>query len=224
MKNHFEKHIQDAMSKHEFPVSDSVWASIQQNRSKKPLIYYISRVSAACLLLIIGFFTFSTYHFYNTDINTIVIEQKQIGPIDFNFQQPELKQVFAKIPTEPIIKHKVKPIHNTIIESQIDSDIPEQEVIVLTIKRNKTNTQRIYKAPIYIQPRQNTHVDSEVLLTQIEEKLNINNKKALESYLTDIKKLASKNSINNKIQTAQNWLNKTASDFRITNKKNKDND
>lgn len=225
MKNQFEKHIHDAMSNHEVPVSDSVWASIQQKQSKKPFIYYIGRVSAACLLLFTGFFTFYTYDFSREDLNTIVVEQKKVSPIDYKVQQPDLKKVLAEVPVEPIYETNDIYKQTTAPKEKQNITIPQKEVIVLTIKprqRKKRNT--LYNITPQFRPQSRTQVDSEILLTQIEEKLSKKNKKAFESYLADIKKLASKNSINDKIQTAQNWIAKTASDIGITNQKRKNND
>lgn len=221
MKNQFEKHIQNAMSNHELPVSDSVWKSIQQKQSKKPIIYYISRVSVACLVLFFGFFTYTNFFQTRNNINQINIKQKQISFIELQHTNINLEESFAAVP-----KERIQTIRSTSTTKQnsienLDVDITqeeEEEVIVLRIKTNRKNKQHI---PLRAKPQIRTHVDTEILLTQIEEKLSRKDKKAFDSYLADIKKLASKNSINNKIQTAQNWINKTASDIGITNKKQK---
>ena len=215
------------MNNHELPVSDSVWTSIQQKQAKKPFIYYVSRVSAACLLLFLGYFTFSHYSYVHEDFDAIVIDEKQISPIEFNHNHPELTQAFAELPKTPVVESITKPTENKIEKTDTKSVLPqerEEEVIVLTIKKRPFKRQHKQYIASNVEPQPKTHVDSEVLLAQIEEKLNIKEKKELESYLTDIKKLASKNSINNKIQTAQNWITKTASDFGIKNKKHKNND
>lgn len=228
MKNQFEKHIQDAMKSHELPVSDSVWASIQQKQSKKPLIYYVSRVSAACLLLFLGFFTFSTFSPDRQEFNTIVIEEKGIPNLELELGEPQpLQQVYAALP--PLeMQDKAPKVHKSVYQPESNNqtiELQEREVIVLNIKTRKKGKRTKRDQSLRVAPaKPRTHVDSEILVAQIEERLSIENKKELKSYLTDIKKLASKNSINNKIQTAQNWIVKTASDFGINNKKHKNND
>jgi len=213
MKNQFEKHIQQAMNHHELPVSDSVWASIQQKQSKKPLIYYIGRISAACLLLFLGQFTYTHVIKTRLVLDTIVVEQKLIKHLELD-HTVELKKVFASIPeiAKPEIQKQELPIIPVL-------NRPNKEVIVLNVKTKHSKRKKLYNRIPQVSPLQKTHVDSEMLLVQIENKLSIKNKKAFESYLTDIKKLASKNSINNKIQTAQAWIAKTATDIGIANKK-----
>ena len=224
MKNQFEKHIQKAMSNHELPVSDSVWQSIQKKQSKKPLIYYISRASAACLILFLGFFTYSNFFQTRENIDQINIEQKQISSIELNHSTMRLEESFAVVSKKPVEKNSYKPTIQKHTQKELDLNIPEREVIVLKIKTNRRKRQNNQHIPLRTKPQIKTHVDTEILLAQLEEKLSKKDKKAFDSYIADIKKLASKNSINNKIQTAQNWIHKTASDIGITNKKNKNND
>jgi len=223
MKNQFEKHIQDAMQGHELPVSNSVWTSIQKKQSKKrPIILFVSRISVACIILLVGLFTFNMFNQEREPMEAIVISHKKVSLFSINQDlDKDLQQVYAAIPEEEIIKPSLNVKRKVLPEQPGHIYIPQQEVIVLNIKARKNNK---YQTRIISNPAPTTQVDAEVLLTQIEENLSKQNKKELKSYLTDIKRLASKNSINNKIQTAQNWITKTASDFGLKPKKNKNND
>lgn len=224
MKDQFEKNIQQAMDKHALPVSDSVWASIQKKQSKKPLFFYISRVSAACLILFLGLFSYNMFNTAQPDINTIVVDTKPINTLDINHSN-NLKQILADLPIEKITEEPHAPIKKVETLSTQELELPEKEVIVLNIKPKKRKLKGKPSTDRYA-PRQKTRVESKVLLAHIEEKLEIKHEKELESYLTDIKKLASKNSINNKIQTAQNWIAKQKQHpiFEKLTKKRKNND
>lgn len=215
MKNQFEKNIQKAMHNHELPVSNSVWASVQNTSSKKSLIFYISRISVACLLLLLGLNTYNNNYKSRTSLDSIIVENKTINRLHINHTN-ELKKSYAKI--LPLESKAYKANNKKLITKQ-EISITQKEVIVLNIKTKKKRQTRIN-----LKTRQKTQVNSEILLTQIENKLQIQDKKNLEYYLTDIKKLASKHTINNKIQTAQNWIVKQHPILETLTKKRKNND
>lgn len=226
MKTPFEQTISEKMKDHEVHVSPQVWKNIKPKSSKAGLLLFSKRIAIACVIFLFG--SVIGYQINNQETPVYVeIDKKplrslQINEFDVNeliFGQMELP-TYKKISTKNERKSdKLELQIHFVPEITEPESESEPEIIVLNIKPRKRNWVR-RKLVRKASSKQQIQIDSENLLVEVEKKIKINSKKEFNTYLTDIRKLASKEHINNSLASVETWINNKSKKV-FNNKKRK---
>jgi len=222
MKTPFEQTISEKMKDHEVHVSPQVWKNIKPKSSKAGLLLFSKRIAIACVIFLFG--SVIGYQINNQETPVYVeIDKKPLRSLQINeFDENELIFGQIELPTD-----KKKSIKSEVNSEKLESQnhfVPEiaesePEIIVLNIKSRKRNRVR-RKLVRKASSKQKIQIDSENLLVEVEKKIKINSKKEFNTYLTDIRKLASKEHINNSLASVETWINNKSKKV-FNNKKRK---
>lgn len=222
MKTPFEQTISEKMKDHEVHVSPQVWKNIKPKSSKAGLFLFSKRIAIACVIFLFG--SVIGYQINNQETPVYVeIDKKPLRSLQINeFDENELIFGQMELPT-----YKKKSIKKEVNSEKLELQnhfVPEitesePEIIVLNIKPRKRNPVR-RKLVRKTSSKQKIQIDSENLLVEVEKKIKKNSKKEFNTYLTDIRKLASKEHINNSLASVETWINNKSKKV-FNNKKRK---